>query len=334
MHILVTGGAGYVGSHLVRALLDEGHTVVVVDDLSSGHRVTLPDGVPLRVGRCGDTAVLDAAAAEAHPDAVMHLAARCSVSESTQDPGLYYRANLGDSLVLLDWMVSRQVGTIVHSSTCAVYGHPGKQPIDEQVPPDPINPYGATKLAVDRAIYFYGQAHGIGGVALRYFNAAGAHPAGDLGEDKTPASNLIPRLLEVALGQAPSAEIYGDDYPTPDGTGVRDYVHVTDLAAAHLAALALLADGHPGGVFNLGTGKGQSVLEVVAAARQVTGRAIPLRIGMRRPGDPPCLVADSRRANRELGWTPRRSELATILNDAWSWRQKHPSGYATVEVCR
>jgi len=328
MHLLLTGGIGYIGSHLARLLLDEGHRLVVVDDLSSGHPETLPEGVELFEGSCGDPEALDAAAPDG-VDGVMHLAARCSVGESMRDPGLYYRANLRDGLELLEWMVRREVPWIVHSSTCAVYGHPESSPMDEDVCPRPINPYGATKLALDQAMSFYGLTHGIGTVSLRYFNAAGAHPDGDLGEDKVPRSNLIPRLLDVALEQAGALEIYGDDYPTPDGTGVRDYVHVMDLARAHAAALEHLADGGNGGVFNLGTGEGHSVLEVLETARRVTGHPLPARIGQRRPGDPAELVADPARARRGLGWEAERSALETMLADAWAWRRRHPDGYGS-----
>ncbi len=334
MRILVTGGAGYVGSHVVRTLLDAGHQVVIVDDFSSGHRLTVPDGVPVHVGRCGDAAVLDAASQDGRPEAVMHMAARCSVSESVEYPQIYYQNNLLESLALMDWMVARDVPFLVHSSTCAVYGIPERQPISEETETCPINPYGATKLAVDRAIQFYSDAKSLTGIALRYFNAAGAHPDGSLGEDKTPASNLIPKVFEVALGRAELVEVYGDDYPTPDGTGVRDYVHVLDLAAGHLAALQKLAGGHPGGVFNLGTGRGHSVLEVVEAARQVTGHPIPVQIESRRLGDPAMLVADAQRAERDLGWAAQRSQIDTLVGDAWKWRSKHPNGYTQVETSR
>jgi len=330
MHILVTGGVGYVGSHLVRALRDAGHGVVVVDDLSSGHPETLPDGVDLHQGRCGDAAVLDRAAAVALPDAVMHLAARCSVEESVHDPGLYYRANLRDSLGLLDWMMARGVGMLVHSSTCAVYGSPETDTIDETVCPRPMNPYGASKLAVDLAMQAYEDAFGVRGVALRYFNAAGAHPDGSLGEDKRPAGNLIPIIFDVALSLRDEVLVFGTDYPTADGTGVRDYIHVMDLAAAHIAALDHLADGKRGGIYNLGTGRGHSVRDILQRARAVTGREIAARDAPRRAGDPAHLVADPRRAADELGWHAR-ADIDDILADAWRWREAHPHGYR-VEV--
>jgi UDP-glucose 4-epimerase len=332
MKILVTGGAGYVGSHVVRTLLDADHHVVIVDDLSSGHRVTVPDGVPVHVGRCGDAAVLDAASEGGRPDAVMHMAASCSVSESVELPQLYYRNNLLESLALMDWMAARRVPFLVHSSTCAVYGIPERQPVNEDTEARPINPYGATKLAVDRAIQYYSDAKLLTGIALRYFNAAGAHPDGSLGEDKTPASNLFPVVFDVALGRTELVEVYGDDYPTPDGTGVRDYVHVLDLAAGHVAALEKLSEGHAGGVFNLGSEDGHSVLEVVESARRITGHTIPVRLRGRRPGDPAMLVADSQRAERDLGWTAQRSQLDALLSDAWAWRVRHPDGYGSAET--
>ncbi len=327
MHVLVTGGAGYVGSNVVRALLDSGHQVSVIDDLSSGHRAALPPEVPLIVGRCGDMRALDETLRDAPPDGVMHLAAKCSVGESMADPRIYYQANLRDSLDLLDWIVARGVGWIIHSSTCAAYGIPEHQPMDESVCPRPINAYGATKLAVDQAIEFYRQAYSIGGTSLRYFNAAGAQPDGTLGEDKTPASNLIPRVLAVALGQAELLEVYGNDYDSIDGTGVRDYIHVADLAAAHLAAMESLAAGAAGAVYNLGTETGSSVLQVAETARAVTGHPIPLRFGSRRAGDPAVLVASSQRARRQLGWSATRSDLETILADAWRWHTARPEGY-------
>lgn len=330
MHILVTGGAGYVGSHIVRALLDAGHSVAVVDDLSSGHRRALPAEVPLVVGSCGDREVLDRVAGDRRFDAVMHMAARSSVGESMKDPSGYYRTNVVESLGLLDWMVERGVDRIVHSSTCAVYGET-LDPIDESLPPLPVNAYGATKLAVDRALVFYGEAHELRGVSLRYFNAAGAHPSGDIGEDKRPLSNLIPRVLSVALGKLERIEIYGDDYPTADGTGVRDYVHVVDLADAHLRALQALNEGRRG-VFNVGTGTGHSVLEVIEEARSVTGHPIPTAVRDRRPGDPAVLVAAVDKVTLELGWRPRRSDLRTIIRDAWRWHRDHPEGFEAVDT--
>lgn len=327
MHVLVTGGAGYVGSNVVRALLDTGHRVSVIDDLSSGHREALPPEAELTVGRCGDRAVLDAATAGSLPDGVMHMAAKCSVGESMSAPRAYYDTNLRESLGLLDWMVDRSVGWIIHSSTCAVYGEPSCQPMDENATTLPINAYGATKLAVDQAIRYYVGAYEMAGTSLRYFNAAGAHADGTLGEDKTPASNLIPRVLAVALGRHERIDVYGDDFDSIDGTGVRDYVHIADLAAAHLAAMERLSDGDRGSIYNLGSETGNSVLQVVAAARQATGHPIPISVGARRPGDPPVLFAASGLARRELAWQPCRSDLQEIINDAWRWHSTHPLGY-------
>jgi UDP-glucose 4-epimerase len=327
MHVLVTGGAGYVGSNVVRALLDAGHSVAVVDDLSSGHPGALPADVELAHGRCGDAAVLDSLSLR--PDGVMHMAAKCSVGESMEAPQRYYETNVRESLRLLDWMLAREIPWIIHSSTCAVYGIPERLPLDETTPTAPINAYGATKLAVDAAIAYYGAAYSLAGTSLRYFNAAGAQPNGTLGEDKTPASNLIPRVLGVALGRYEELTIFGSDYDTPDGTGVRDYVHVADLATAHLAAMERLAEGQPGGIYNLGTENGSSVLEILEAARDLTGHPIPARREARRAGDPGQLVASSAHARTELGWSPVRSDIASILADAWAWHQNHPDGYGT-----
>ena len=327
MHILVTGGVGYVGSHLVRALREAGHGVVVVDDLSSGHKETLPEDVELHTGRCGDSEVLDRAASGAHPDAVMHLAAKCSVEESVFNPQLYYRANLRDSLDLMGWMVARDVRYLVHSSTCAVYGSPDTETIDETTCARPVNPYGASKLAVDLAMQAYEGAFDLRAISLRYFNAAGSHPDGSLGEDKTPASNLIPILFDTALGQRNEVAIFGTDYPTTDGTGVRDYIHVMDLAAAHLAAAEHLSAGSHGGIYNLGTGTGHSVLEMIELTRDVTGKEIPARNEPRRAGDPAHLVADPRRAAEELGWRAQAG-IRDVLADAWRWRARHPHGYS------
>jgi UDP-glucose 4-epimerase len=327
MHVLVTGGAGYVGGNVVRALIDAGHDVSVIDDMSSGHRDVLPAQVRLQVARCGDAEALDRIAADRAIDGVMHMAAKCSVGESMDYPERYYRANVRDSLDLLDWMVDRGVAWIIHSSTCAVYGTPERQPIDESTCPRPINAYGATKLAIDSAIEYYEQARALRGICLRYFNAAGAQADGTLGEDKTPASNLIPRVFSVALGQSEAIDILGDDYDSPDGTGVRDYIHVADLAAAHLAAMQKLADGGSGGVFNLGTGSGSSVRQVVEMAVKVSGRPITTRLAPRRAGDPGVLVAASQHAQDRLGWHPERSDLASILRDAWAWHTARPNGY-------
>jgi UDP-glucose 4-epimerase len=314
-----------VGANVVRALLEEGHDVTVVDDLSSGHRAAVPAGVQLLEGRCGDHSLLDATTKP--PDGIMHMAAKCSVGESMERPRHYYDANVSESLRLLDWMLRREVGWIIHSSTCAVYGTPERLPLDESPPPQPINAYGATKLAIDTAIHYYAAAYGHGGTCLRYFNAAGAQPDGTLGEDKTPASNLIPRVLGVPLGVHADVRVFGSNLGTPDGTGVRDYVHVVDLAAAHLAAMHRLAGGKPGGIYNLGTETGSSVTDVLETARAVTGHAIPAEYVAPRAGDPAMLVASSARARDELAWRPQRSDLRTIIEDAWRWHSSHPNGY-------
>jgi len=325
MHVLVTGGAGYVGANVVQALSQAGHEVTVVDDLSSGHRAAVPEDVRLLAGRCGDHVLLNQL--ENRPDGVMHMAAKCSVGESMERPRDYYETNVSESLRLMDWMLQREVGWIIHSSTCAVYGTPRELPLDESPTPRPINAYGATKLAVDAAIGYYASAYDLGGTCLRYFNAAGAQPDGSLGEDKSPASNLIPRVLGVPLGIHEDVQIYGTGHGTPDGTGVRDYVHVTDLAAAHLAAMDRLAAGEPGDVYNLGTETGSSVQEVIAMAREVSGHDIPANEVDARSGDPAMLVAASARARSELGWVPQRSDLRTIVEDAWRWHRTHPRGY-------
>ena len=327
MYVLVTGGAGYVGSHVVRLLLDSGLQVTVLDDLSTGNRRAVPTETRLIVGRCGDRASLQSACEPRAPDGVMHLAARCSVDESMQHPELYYHTNLIESLALLDWMVERRIGWLIHSSTCAVYGVPERLPIDEQTCPRPISAYGASKLSVDQALGFYRQAYGIRSVSLRYFNAAGAHPSGDLGDSKRAPTNLIPIICNVALGAQEQLEVYGTDYPSDDGTAVRDYVHVDDLAAAHLRALQRLSNGDNGGIYNLGSGSGHTVLEVVDRARSVIGHALPVQFHPRRTGDPPALVAAAELARRELGWEPQRSEIDVILADAWRWHQRHPHGF-------
>jgi UDP-glucose 4-epimerase len=326
MRILVTGGAGYVGSHAARLLDRAGHEVWVFDNLGRGHRQAVLPG-RLIEGELADGATLRQALATKKIEAVMHFAAFALVGESVADPGLYYRNNVLGSLSLLDAMLAAGVWRMIFSSTTATYGEPKTIPITEDEPQAPINPYGFTKLAIERALADYSVAHGLGYAALRYFNAAGASPDGDLGEDHDPESHLIPIVLQVALGQRESITVFGDDYPTPDGTCIRDYIHVDDLGAAHLAALDHLRPGE-GLQLNLGVGKGYSVRQVIDACRRVTGHKIPEVIGARRPGDPPELVADSRKAQRVLGWRPRYAELDQIVATAWKWHQGHPHGYA------
>lgn len=326
--ILVTGGAGYIGSHIVRRLREVGRDVLVLDDLSEGHRRALGDA-PLVVGDFGDRTALDPLLGSGEVRFVVHMAASCLVGESVRQPGKYYANNFAKSLTLLEAMTRHGVQGIVFSSSAAVYGEPTSTPIIEEQPPLPTNPYGETKLAFERALGWFGGAHGIRHVSLRYFNAAGAHPDGDLGEDHEPESHLLPNLLRGLLGGGAVTPIFGSDYPTPDGTCVRDYVHVLDLAEAHVLALrALEAGGLRAGVFNLGNGAGFSVREVVDAVERVTGSRPPTDLAPRREGDPAVLVASSQRARRDLGWEPRHSALDTIVESAWRWHREHPRGYA------
>jgi UDP-glucose 4-epimerase len=326
MRILVTGGAGYVGSHCLRRLLAAGHDCVVYDNVSRGHREAVPAGLLIE-GDLTDEAKLTALLKDRRTDAVMHFAALALVGESVEKPELYYHNNVLGSFHLLEAMRQAGVRKIVFSSTTAIYGTPEKMPIAETTPQQPINPYGFSKLVVERMLDDYAAAHGFGFAALRYFNAAGASADGSIGEDHTPESHLIPIVLQVALGQRPSISIFGNDYPTPDGTCVRDYVHVDDLAAAHLAALERLQPGKAIKV-NLGTGRGYSVLEVIEACRRITGHAISAVTAPRRAGDPPELVADSRLARQVLDWTPQYATIESIVETAWRWHQAHPRGYA------
>jgi len=320
----VTGGAGYIGSIVARQLLGEGHDVTVLDNLERGHREAVPEGAKLVVADLLDREAVDAAMSGGF-DGAMHFAALALVSESVSHPERYYLTNVVGTLNLLEAMVAAGVPRLVFSSTCAVYGQPDEVPIAETAAPRPVNAYGASKLAVDLMIRDFCTASGLGAVSLRYFNVAGA--SGGLGEDHDPETHLIPNILRVALGQAPAAQIYGTDYPTPDGTAVRDYIHVEDLATAHLLALdGARAAEHR--VFNLGNGNGFSVREVVAAARAVTGREIGTNEAPRRPGDPPMLVASSDRIRSELGWEPRKPALEKMVADAWAFAQAHPNGYS------
>jgi UDP-glucose-4-epimerase GalE len=325
--VLVTGGAGYIGSHAVRLLQERDVPVVVYDNLSAGNRAALD--APLVEADLADRDALAKAFREWAPRAVIHFAARCYVGESVQDPGLYYRENVVHTHQLMETMRAAGCNELVFSSTCAVYGVPEQMPIDESATKAPINPYGRTKLMMERMMEDYAGAYGLRFAALRYFNAAGAAPDARLGEDHRPETHLIPLVLGVASGSRAEIEIFGDDYPTPDGTCVRDYVHVVDLADAHLRALARLQAGETQIQCNLGTGHGYSVLEVVEAARRVTGHAIPIRVVARRPGDPPELVSGGSRAREWLGWEPARAELETIVEDAWRFMQAHPDGYAS-----
>lgn len=327
MNVLVTGGAGYIGSHVARHLADAGHRPVVLDNLGKGHREAVA-GLLLVEGDIGDRTLVERVLREERIEAVVHLAADCLVGESVAEPGKYFRNNVVNGLALADAMVAAGVLRLVFSSTAAVYGEPETTPITEDHPKSPTNPYGLSKLTFERILSTYDHAYGLRYTALRYFNAAGADPAGRLGEDHDPESHLIPIVLQVASGQRPSIRVFGTDYPTPDGTCVRDYVHVADLASAHRLALERLAAGAVSGAFNLGTGHGYSIREVVEAAERVTGRQVPCEDAPRRPGDPAVLVASSERARQELGWEPRHGALDTIIETAWRWHVAHPRGYA------
>lgn len=325
MNVLVTGGAGYVGSFSVRLLLASGHDVWVYDNLTMGHRAAVPEG-RLIVGELLDQALLESVLRERRIEAVMHFAALAYVGESVKDPARYYTNNVCGTLSLMNAMRACGVSRIVFSSTCATYGEPERVPMDETTPQKPINPYGHTKLVIEQALADYAAAYGWGYAALRYFNASGAAADGLIGEDHHPETHLIPLVLAVALGQREEVLIFGDRFPTPDGTCVRDYVHVEDLAAAHLAALTRLGPG-VALKLNLGTGRGHSVREVIACCRLVTGRPIVERVVDVRPGDPPALVADARLANSVLGWSPRYDTLESIIRSAWAWHSRHPRGY-------
>jgi UDP-glucose-4-epimerase GalE len=319
--ILVTGGAGYVGSHACKALAAAGHTPVAYDNLSRGHREFARWG-PLEVGEIRDGAKLDEVFARHRIDAVMHFAALAYVGESVEQPALYYRNNVGGTLELLEAMRRAGAGLIVFSSTCSTYGVPERMPIAEDAEQRPINPYGAGKLMIERVLRDYDAAYGLRSVSLRYFNAAGCDPDGEVGEDHDPETHLIPRVLMAADGTLPHVEIFGTDYPTPDGTCLRDYVHVSDLAAGHVQALDYLQRGGATTAVNLGTGRGFSVREVIAAAERVTGRRIPVREAARRAGDPPVLVADATRARAALGFAPRYTEIEPIVETAWRWQKR------------
>ncbi|MBI1853716.1 MAG: UDP-glucose 4-epimerase GalE [Planctomycetes bacterium] len=324
--IVVTGGAGYIGSHTVKSLLARREPIVVLDDLSEGHRDAVLGG-KLETIDLGDREAVREIFHREPIEAVIHFAALCSVPDSVRDPDRYFRANVENTLHLLSAMVETHVRFFIFSSSAATYGTPERTPIAEDHRCAPINPYGLTKLQVEDALRWYGESHGLRSVSLRYFNAAGADPDGDLGEDHRPEGHLVPLLLRAAIGRVPRVSLFGDDYVTPDGTCIRDYVHVTDLADAHCLALDALRRGGDGGVFNLGNGAGYSVRSVVAAAERVVGKPIPTQIAPRRPGDPPVLVASSDRAARELGWKPKFADLDVIVSTAWNWIREHPDGY-------
>lgn len=320
--ILVTGGAGYVGSHFCKALAALGGQPVTYDSLVHGHEWAVKWG-PLEKGDLNDMDHLRQVIRQYRPETVIHFAAYTTVAESVSNPSLYYHNNVSGTLALLEAMKEEGVGTIVFSSTCAIYGEPETIPIPESHPMRPNNPYGVSKMIIEQMLLDFGVAYGLRSASLRYFNAAGADPDGEIGEDHDPESHLIPLVLDTCLGDRPHIEIFGDDYDTPDGTCVRDYVHVSDLAEAHILALKRLADGGDSFALNLGTGKGHSVRQVIETAQKVAGRDIAIHVGPRRPGDTPMLVANVANAGKLLGWRPECSALEVQLADAWHWHQGH-----------
>lgn len=332
MNVLVTGGAGYIGSHTAAALRRAGHHVVILDNLKTGHaQAAEVAGCELVMGDIGDTALVGALLPERRIDVVVHFAANSLVGESMTNPEKYWSNNVGGTLRLLTAMRESGVTKIVFSSTAAVYGEPVRVPIEEDHPKAPTNTYGMTKLAVEHLLESFDRAYGFRHISLRYFNAAGADPSGENGEDHSPETHLLPILLQAALGQREYVSIFGTDYPTPDGTCIRDYIHVCDLADAHVLAVETLGGGCQSNVYNLGNGNGFSVREVIRAAERVTGRPIPVRESDRRAGDPAVLVASSERIKRELGWRPRFTDLDEIVATAWRWHSAHPNGFAAVD---
>jgi UDP-glucose-4-epimerase GalE len=323
--VLVTGGAGYIGSHAAKALRKAGHRVVIYDNLSAGHREAAL-GAPLIEGDTADVATMRRAIRDSGATAVMHFAAWLSVPDSVRDPAGYYRNNVTGTIGTLEAMAAEGCRHFIFSSTCAVYGEPVETPISESHPTAPVNAYGQTKLAIEHALPHFERAYGIRSVRLRYFNAAGADPEGELGEDHAPEIHVIPRALEAARG-GPPIDIFGEDYPTPDGTCLRDYIHVTDLADAHLRALAWLQSGGASGSYNAGTERPSSVKDVIAAVERATGLPVARRSAPRRPGDPAVLYASAAKIRRDLGWIPQRPDLDTIVADAWRWHEKHPQGF-------
>ena len=318
--ILVTGGAGYIGSHTVRLLLDQGYDVAVVDDLSKGYKHNVPSGRLFQIDLL-ETAALSELMKQFRPEAVIHFAAFIAVGESMKDPGRYFRNNVSGSLSLLEAMVANDVRHIVFSSTAAVYGNPASSPILETFPIQPVNAYGESKVMVETLLRWYDTIHGLTSVCLRYFNASGADPEGRLGEQHEPETHLIPLMLRAVTTGQP-VTIFGDDYPTPDGTCIRDYVHVNDLAQAHILAVEHLLAGGASDQFNVGTGTGHSVLEMVGAVENVTGQRVPYVVGPRREGDPPALVAASDKLRTKLGWTPQYTKLVTIVEHAWNFARR------------
>ena len=321
MRIFLTGGAGYIGSVCSELLLNEGHEIAIFDNLTEGHRRAVDSRANFIRGDLADRVQIEAALSSTRPDAVMHFAAYALVPESMRDPSKYFRNNIANGLNLLDAVVATGVQRIIFSSTCAIFGPPERVPIDETAHPRPVSPYGESKLAFEKILRWYDQIHALKFVSLRYFNAAGATE--NLGEDHRPETHLIPNVLKVALGQSPHVEIYGTDYETPDGTCIRDYIHIVDLARAHILALGADASGF----YNLGTGGGSSVRAVITACRKITGRKIETIEKPRRPGDPPRLIASSEKIKKELGWQPQFQSLDAVVESAWKWHLKFPEGY-------
>lgn len=327
MKVLVAGGAGYIGSHCVRQLIAAGHQPVVVDNLAYGHRLAVAPEVPFYAVDFGDAAAIERVFREHRIELVMHFAAFCYVGESVSDPIKYYRNNVAAPLTLLETMLRHGVKSFVFSSTCATYGIPEKMPLSEDMPQAPINPYGQTKLDLENLLKSLARANGMSFAAFRYFNAAGAAEDAAIGEDHDPETHLIPLAIRAAQGLAPALNIFGNDYPTPDGTCQRDYVHVDDLSRAHIAAFDKLTSPGTQLFYNLGTGTPTSVKEVIAAVEKVTGLKVPHSYAPRRAGDPPALYADASKAKRELGWTPKYQTIEPIIETAWRWHQTRPGGY-------
>ena len=319
--ILIVGGAGYIGSHMVKLLASQGFGVTVLDNLCNGHREAVTQG-ELVVGDAGDNALLDRLFLQTRFDAVMHFASHIQVGESVSDPGKYYENNVNQTVALLNAMIRHRVDYFIFSSTAAIFGEPDYTPIDEQHPEQPLNPYGKSKWMVERLLTDYHAAYGLHYGCLRYFNAAGADPEGQLGECHEPETHLIPLVLQAASGRRKNITIFGDDYPTPDGTCIRDYIHILDLCQAHLQLMDYLWKGGEERQFNLGTGKGYSVREIIKTAEKISGKTIPVEMANRRPGDPAVLVADGSKARKILNWTPAYSDLETILKHAWAWEEK------------
>lgn len=331
MSILVLGGAGYIGSHAVYQLIDQGYDVVVVDNLQTGHQLAVHPKATFYLGDIRDKAFLTNVFSRENIEAVLHFSANSLVGESMQKPLVYYDNNVFGTQVLLQVMNEFNVKHIVFSSTAATYGEPEQVPIKESMPTNPTSAYGETKLAMEKMMHWAEIAYDLKYVSLRYFNVAGARSSGEIGEDHQPETHLIPIVLQVALGQREHIAIFGDDYDTPDGTCIRDYIHVEDLIDAHILALQYLKDGGQSEIFNLGSNQGFSVKEIIETAREVTGHPIPAKIAERRPGDPSTLIAASEKAKKVLGWKPSRTDIQQIIKDAWNWHQNNPSGYKKEE---